>query len=87
MIVAPSTSFTKRTIGMKADFVFVDCAPHDTRKGLLEHSLALSEIVGFHDCHESGPVQFGCKYTKAFNGIIQTAFVSNTIDLSGIELE
>ncbi|MHC4607050.1 MAG: O-methyltransferase [Planctomycetota bacterium] len=86
LIITPTTSFIKISTGLNADFVFVDSAPHGGRHELLEHALKIAPIVGFHDSKESNFVDSGCVYVRGFNSKIQTVFVSNTIDLSDLEL-
>lgn len=87
LIITDSGNFADRSKGMKADFVFLDSGPSFTaRWELLEHASTLAPIIAIHD-YRGDFVNEGFKYSKGFNSTIQTVFASNTVDLSGLELE
>jgi hypothetical protein len=85
IIVTPTEEFEARSTGMRADFVFLDSA--GGRYALMPHCLTLAPIFAIHDCREGELSTMGFKYVRGFNSKIQTVFASNTIDLTGIELE
>ena len=76
--------FVAASVGLKADFVFIDSA--GDRFLLTDHSLTLAPIFAMHDCREGQLRDMGFKYVRGFNSVVQTVFVSNTIDLAGIKL-
>ena len=87
VIITDSENFVDYSKGMKADFVFLDSGPSFTaRWELLEHALNLAPIIAIHD-YKGDFKGKGFKYSKGFNSTIQTVFASNTVDLSGLELE
>jgi hypothetical protein len=85
ILIWQPTEFIRESTGMKADFVFIDSAGE--RFALTEHSLTLAPIFAMHDRRADEFTGMGFKYVRGFNSIVQTVFVSNTIDLAGIELE
>ena len=89
-IVVPSEEFAAASQGMHADFVFVDSGPTITHRfKLLPHALKLAPILAIHDCtaRDVRGQKVECVHIKEFNRNIQTVFVSDTVDLSGLELE
>ena len=85
IITAPS-NFKELSTNAKADFVFLDCAPLDTRNELIPHVLSLAPIFAVHDCVPKDLSEYGFKYVKGANSKIQTVFASNTVDLGGLGL-
>ena len=85
LISTHSDNFEDFTRHMKADFVFLDCAPMVTRMTLKYHALTLAPIFAIHDCRE-GELKPLFKFVKGFNSEIQTVFASNTVDLEGLGL-
>lgn len=83
MTVMPPERFSDFTKEMRADFVFLDCAPNGIRHSLKGQALTMAPIVGIHD---SGESDVEAKYVKAFGGNVLTVFFSNIVDLSEIEL-
>lgn len=87
IIVIGSGKFASASADMRADFVFLDSGPAmSDRMTLVPHALTVAPIFAIHDCQENELHTYGFKYLRGFNGIIQTVFASNTIDLSGIML-
>lgn len=87
LIIKPAEEFAAISKSMKSDFVFVDCAPNSIRLELLSHAITLSPIIAIHDCLEKNLDGLEFVHIKGFNKTIQTVFASNTVDLSGLELE
>jgi hypothetical protein len=82
-----SHGFVDASAGMKADFVFLDSGPDmETRVSLIDHAMTLAPIVAIHDMKEKAVTQ-DVKYMRGFNSIIQTVFMSNSVDLAGLEIE
>jgi len=85
LIVTPADNFAPASKDMRADFVFIDCIGQ--RDHLFGHALTLAPIFAVHDRQENdGIAAMGFKYIKCFNSHIQTVFLSNTIDLSSLEI-
>lgn len=84
LLVMPIDEFAAKSADLKADFVFIDSV--GDRFSLIAHGLTLAPIVAIHDYQEGQLSTQGFKYVRGFNSIIQTVFVSNTVDLSGIHL-
>ncbi len=85
LISTSSENFEDFTRDMRADFVFLDCAPMVTRMKLKYHALTLAPIFAIHDCREQALKPL-FKFVKGFNDKIQTVFASNTVDLKELEL-
>jgi len=83
LIVIPSGEFMAASTGMSADFVFIDCV--GDRGILMPHALTLAPVFAIHDTREHDVKGF--RYVRGFNGHIQTVFASDTMDLSGLEIE
>ena len=84
MVYSSPGECVEKSIGMKADFVFVDSA--GSRFDEVEHGLTIAPVVAIHDCLEVELMGRGYKYVRGFNSKIQTVFVSNTVDLSNLKI-
>lgn len=85
ILIMPPDEFAAKSAWMRTDFVFLDCVGN--RFLLARHCLTLAPIFAIHDCQAEELSTMGFKYVRGFNSKIQTVFASNTIDLTGIELE
>ena len=84
MVYSSPGECVEKSMGMQADFVFVDSTGN--RFDEVAQGLTIAPVVAIHDCQEDALTKFGYKYVRGFNSKIQTVFVSNTIDLSGLEI-
>ena len=85
LLIMPFKEFATKSTGMKADFVFIDSI--GDRLSLASHCLTLAPIFAVHDHQAEQLDGLGFKYIRGFNSIVQTVFVSNTVDLSRMKLE
>jgi len=87
VILEPADRFVYASAGMTADFIFIDCAPMRIRFDILRIALKLASIAAIHDCGESDVTGVTTpRYIKTFNSIVQTVVVSETMDLSELEI-
>lgn len=87
LILTANANFADMSEGMEANFIFLDCAPASMRFELLPRAAVMAPVVGIHDCRTRDVEGQEYKYIKEFNSVIQTVFVSHTVDLSGIEIK
>ena len=87
LIIVSHEQFVNKSMGMKADFVFLDSGPSfKTRFGLMKHAKTLAPVLAIHDCLINRFNNEGFKYVKGFNGVIQTVFASDTVNLDELRL-